>query len=704
MAEGVLPEVTRDQAEMVCASVWAYFRCESVDKVERAETEEDYPEEELPAMGKVRKWNPPLKNAECGEDHRQTCGEKDSGVRQIQRGQNQDQQAEQSGADREAEELEFLRENVQVPSLQKQLSRGPTGEESEGCPEEDRDYVPYAKLLFMSEFYRYTVRFSNPLTHYAEVEAVFPTASDTLDLFMAVWTPGSYLVREYSRHVEAVAAVDSDGQALNVRKTRKNRWQVEANGASEVRVTYAVYCHEFSVRTNWVDETFALLQGAATYMSVVGKLDRPHLVTLILPRCWKSLVTGLTRVDIHTYLAPDFDTLVDSPILAGNLSVNEFECGGKRHYLVNSTEDSMWDCSRSVEDISKVVARNLELWGSLPYEQYWFLNILVEGQGGGGLEHKNSCVFIASRYAMRTRAGYGKWLELMSHEFFHVWNVKRLRPVELGPFDYENENYTRGLWMAEGFTEYYGNLMAARAGVLNREEYLNALSTEIETLQTTPGRFTRSGELASFDAWIKAYRPDDNSINSTISYYTKGAVIAFLFDAQLRAANDSLDQFMVEAHRKYSETAGFPGNGFPELEKLITGVEELDYAQALEYFGLRFKAAAKATKASLGFTTKVDSGRLIVAAVPRGTPAYEAGFSADDEIIAIDSSRVLHDQWAQRLEQLRPGERVTVLVSRRGKLVSVEAVLAQDPGKRWSLEVHPDATAAQKERLNAWLS
>jgi predicted metalloprotease with PDZ domain len=553
----------------------------------------------------------------------------------------------------------------------------------------------------LQEPYVYTVRFPAPLTHYAEVEALIPTGSlDSLELFMAVWTPGSYLVREYARQVEKVAAFDETGGELPVRKMRKNRWSVVTKGCASVRVSYRVYCFELSVRTNWVDENFALLQGAATYLSVVGQLNRPHAIQIVLPAGWRAAFSGLPR-DGEYFVAPDYDTLVDCPILAGNPSVYEFEVDGKPHYLVHEGDDSLWDGLRSLTDVAKIVRQQLSMWGSLPYERYVFLNILVDGNGRGGLEHKNSCCVIASRYSTRTRASYVSWLELISHEFFHTWNVKRLRPVELGPFDYENENYTRALWFSEGFTEYYGALMLVRAGITKPEEYLKGASM-IEKLQTTPGRLTQSVELASFDAWIKLYRPDENTVNSAISYYVKGAVIAFLLDARLRAEGDSLDERMRRWFELHSGECGFSVIDEPWLTAAIETTEELDYAPALEFYGLRFKENAS-KKSWLGFTTKTDKGLLVITTVPRGTPAFEAGFSAEDEIVGINGYRVLPDQWAQRMEQFRPGEQITVLVSRRGKLQPVEATLAEEPRRGWILEIKPDATPEQTRRLNAWL-
>jgi predicted metalloprotease with PDZ domain len=553
---------------------------------------------------------------------------------------------------------------------------------------------------------------------------------------MAVWTPGSYLIREYARQVEDLVAFDQNGKPLDIRKTRKNRWAIDTKGVSSLRVHYRVYCREMSVRTNWVDERFALLQGAATYLSVPGKLSRPHEVTLILPLGWTKSMTGLAEAPgggAHHYVAPDYDTLVDSPILAGNPAVYEFAVDGKKHYLVNEGEDGVWDGPRSVGDIEKLVQQNRKMWGSLPYDKYIFLNILIEGQGGGGLEHKNSFCVMSSRYATRTRASYVSWLDLVSHEYFHLWNVKRLRPAELGPFDYENENYTRGLWVSEGFTDYYGGLIVERAGLIKRDEYLNGagpgdrpggLSGMIESLQNTPGRLAQAAGMASYDAWIKFYRPDENSNNTGISYYTKGAVIGFLLDARIRSATNggkSLDDVMRLAYERFSGVRGFTDSDFRKTAQDVAGVElqswfhdavettkELNYTPALDFYGLRFKTPeapkpGATPKSWLGFTTKTENGRLIIATVPRGTPAFDAGFASDDEILAISDYRVLPDQWAQRMEQFHPGEKISLLVSRRGKLIKVDATLAEEPRRKWMLEVKPDATPEQTKQLNSWL-
>ena len=589
---------------------------------------------------------------------------------------------------------------------------------------------------------RYTLRFPAPHTHYVEVTAVVPTDGRTaVPLTMAVWTPGSYLVREYERHVEGVTAEDGAGKPLAVEKIEKNVWSVAAAGAPSVTVRYRVYGREMGVRSNWIESEFAMLNGAPTFLTVAGPASgspapRRHEVTIQMPAAWKRSMTGLPESPEgpHRYYAPDFDTLVDSPIILGNPDVHEFMVAGKRHYLVNTPATPTFDGARAAKDLERLVQQHLELWGSLPYEKYLFLNMVVEA--GGGLEHKNSTLLMTNRWTTRTRKAYLSWLELCSHEFFHAWNVKHLRPVELGPFEYGGEVYTRSLWIAEGVTDYYGELLVRRAGLSTRDEYLEALSNHIESLQTTPGRLVTSAEMASFDAWIKQYRPDENSPNVTISYYTKGAVIGFLLDAKIRKATGgakSLDDVMRAAYAKYSGERGYTPAQFREVAEQVSGLDldafwdtavegtsELDYSEALDVFGLRFRDPKSADRGSrppdggsrtadrgkawLGATTRNDNGRLIVTQVRRGTPAYEAGVNVDDEILAIDEFRVRADRLDTRLEQYAPGDRVSLLVARREQLVRLPLTLGAEPPKTWRLEVLPSPTDTQQRALAAWLA
>ena len=570
----------------------------------------------------------------------------------------------------------------------------------------------------------YTLQFPAPHAHYVEVDMTVPTdGRSAVDLCMAVWTPGSYLVREYARHVEAVQAHAVGGRPLCVGKISKNRWRVATAAADPVRVTYRVYCREMSVRTNWVEADFALLNGAPTFLTLVEDGSRPHDVQVVLPPHWTTIMTGLLanpELGEHGYRAADFDTLVDTPILAGNPTVHPFEVDGKPHYLVNEGEAGVWDGPQSASDTEKIVHAHWRMWGGrLPYDRYLFLNLLT--QAGGGLEHRNSTVLMTNRWNTRSRAAYLDWLRLVSHEYFHVWNVKRLRPIELGPFDYEREVYTKNLWIAEGVTAYYTELGVRRAGLCSDAEFLDGLSGLIRRLQTTPGRLVHPLEMASYDAWIKLYRSDENSANTTISYYTKGAVVAFLLDAKIRAATDdsrSLDDVLRLAYARYSGERGFSREEFRAVAEEVAGVplgqwfvstlettEELGYTEALDWLGLRFAPVDEAcTGGWTGLQTRVVEGRLLVSQVRRETPGWQAGFNVDDEILAIDDDRVLPEQWSARLKHYRCGDRTCVLVARRGRLRRLAITLAAEPPNAWKLEPHPQASEAQSGRRAAWLA
>jgi predicted metalloprotease with PDZ domain len=567
---------------------------------------------------------------------------------------------------------------------------------------------------------RYTLRFPAPHTHYVEVEAVYPTGRQpSIEIYMAVWTPGSYLVREYERHVESVTG-SADGKPAAIEKSRKNRWRITTGGAVAVTVRYRVYAHEMTVRNNWVEAGFAMLNGAPTFLTLVERGARAHEVRIELPDAWKGTATALAPIGgtPHAYRAEDFDTLVDSPIIAGNPITRTFTVDGKSHVLVLEGDPSLFDADRAAADVQKIVEAARRAMGPFLYPHYYFLNMVVDT--GGGLEHKNSFLTMSGRYTTRTHRSYTNWLSLVAHEYFHNWNVKRLRPVELGPFDYESENYVKTLWVAEGFTDYYADVLVRRAGLSTIDEYLDALSGQVDAVQTRPGRLVTPVDMASYDAWIKQYRSDENTPNTTIDYYPKGAVIAFLLDAKIRKTSGgtkTLDDAMQVALQRYGGAKGYTPHQFYQLMSEVAGADlagffasaaestaELDYTEALDFFGLRFRPVdTRNGRAFLGGTTRVDNGRLIITAVRRGTPAYDSGLNVDDEILAIDGVRVRADGLTNRLDQYRPGDRVQVLVARRDKLTPIAVTLGVDPGRAWRLELRGDATNEQKDHIAEWL-
>ena len=566
----------------------------------------------------------------------------------------------------------------------------------------------------------YTLRFPDAARHYVDVEASFPTAGQKrVELMMAVWTPGSYLVREYARHVEALEIVQPSGAAAPV-KTRKNRWAIDTGGAARVVVRYRVYGRELTVRTNWIESRFALLQGAATYLTAVDGTDRPHHITLHLPAGWTRAMSGLPELTghRHAFVAADYDALVDGPIVAGDLRVYEFTHGDTPHYLVNVNEGGNWDGARAIGDVQRIVAEHEKLWGSMPYDKYVFINMIMEASGG--LEHRNSTVLMSSRWTMGMRQSYLGWLGLVSHEFFHVWNVKRLRPAALGPFDYENENYTPSLWVSEGITSYYGDLLVRRAGLSSDAEFFSGLSSDIRGLETTPGRLVQPVTQSSLDAWIKQYRPDENSANSSVSYYSKGQVIALLLDARIRLTTNgqkSLDDVMRLAFARYAGAKGFTeaefrgviaeigGAGLTNvLTRSLDTTQPLDYQPLLDAYGLQFAPPESlATRGWLGVTTRNDGGRLVVTQVRRDGPAALAGVNVDDEILAIGDYRVRPEQWERRLDQYPPTTQATLLVARRDELMRLDVTFGQEAGNAWRLAPRVAPSAAQLAARTAWL-
>jgi predicted metalloprotease with PDZ domain len=455
---------------------------------------------------------------------------------------------------------------------------------------------------------RYTLTFRAPEQHVAEVKMIVPTGKrDTVELMMAAWSPGFYRIDNYASRVQELTAQSPDGKPLAVEQPQKNRRRVATAGAPAVTVSYRLKCQERSVTTNWVGADYAVLNGPATFLTLVETDRRPHEVRLELPAGWQQTVTGLDAAaggGTHHYRAPDFDTLVDCPIVAGNPVLSEFSVNGCKHIVAAFGDVAQWDGQRAARDLEKIVRENLRLWGFLPFQRYVFL--CASRPGGGGLEHLNSTLVTTNPASMRTPQGYRSWLAFVSHEYFHAYNVKRLRPVELGPFDYENQVRTSGLWVAEGLTTYYGDLVVARAGLLSTQEFLTRLSSQIRQLQRSPGRLVQTLDQASLDVWTTSFSGVGGSAR-TVSYYVKGPVVGFLLDARIRHATQgarSLDDLMKLAYQRYSGARGFTAEQFAQtasevaggdlkewLRKALRTTEELDFGEALDWLGLRFMPA-----------------------------------------------------------------------------------------------------------------
>jgi predicted metalloprotease with PDZ domain len=458
----------------------------------------------------------------------------------------------------------------------------------------------------------YTIRIPTPSTHEIVVHATLPASGRTsLDLMMPTWSPGYYRVEDYAANVRDVGATTPDGGPLVVEKTNGNHWRVDTRGGRFVRLSYRVFCHQRTVTTNYVDEDYGVFNGAPTFITLAEDARRPHDVQIELPPGWTSAMSGLDGApggSPNRFRAADYETLVDSPIVAGKLGIRTFDVAGKPHVVVSAGDTDGWDGDRATRDLHAFVEENHRFWGFLPYERYVFL--LLFRPGGGGLEHRNSNLStVVARPRPRADGTAAppnpRWpsLGLEAHEYFHLFNVKRLRPIELGPFNFEKPPTTGSLWIAEGVTSYYSGLLMTRAGLQTQDEYLASLSSLIGHLQTSPGRLQQSVERSSLEVWGNS----NSGVNpgaGTVSYYNKGHVIGLVLDAKIRRVTSgraSLDAGMRLAYQRYSGARGFTADEFrqtieevagvdlrPWFTRAVSSTDELDYADLLEWYGLRF--------------------------------------------------------------------------------------------------------------------
>lgn len=369
----------------------------------------------------------------------------------------------------------------------------------------------------------YTMRFPAPDTHIAEVEARIPTDKRaSIDLMLPVWSPGFYGLGDYARNVQEFAARTLDGILLTVEKPKPNHWQIATSGEATIVITYTLLCRSQFVTGSWVGENFAVINGPSTFITLTERAARPHEVRLELPPVWKQSISSLDPAPDrgpNSYRAPDYDVFIDSPIVAGTISTHEFTSGDSTHVLADFGDLGAWDGRAAAATLQRIVEEHRRFLGGLPFKRYVFLNAFRGGQGG--LEHLNSSL-LSSAAAPKEPLPTLRWLKYVSHEYFHAINVKRLRPIELGPFDYEKLPSTPSLWISEGLTTYYGDLAVVRSGVGPQEDYLAGLSSHIRAIQTAPGRLVQTLEQSSLGVGSNSSSGVGGNRNSTISYYDNG--------------------------------------------------------------------------------------------------------------------------------------------------------------------------------------
>ena len=567
----------------------------------------------------------------------------------------------------------------------------------------------------------YSVSMLRPRTHLLDVTIELSgLAGASFELVMPAWTPGSYRIRDYARNVQEFSA-----GRLRWTRVDKNRWRVMTGGADRARVTYRVYAFEMNARGAHFDADHGYLNGAAVFMHLDGGKERPVTLDLRIPAGWK-IATGLEQAGPRRFAAADYDELVDCPIETGRFELRTWRTRGIEHRLALHGRVNR-PLERVTKDLARIVEAEARLFGGLPYPDYTFILHTAPGIYGG-LEHRNSTSLEFSSTGFRAREDYENFLELAAHEYFHLWNVKRIRPAMLGPFDYEREVHTTLLWAMEGITSYYDGLFLVRAGLTTPARYFAKTAKRWDAFLEKPGRRLHSLAESSFDTWIKYYQPNEHSPNATISYYEKGEFAGMALDLEIRRRTRnrrSLDDVLRKLLRRVTaEGAGFPE---PEYRRAceevaggsltgfwrdyIDGTRELDLAKFLGIAGLGLKREPKkeegekpvARRPWIGAVVHRSGDHLAVSTVRSDSPAERAGLCARDEIVALDGLRVDAETWERRIDDMTPGRRVELTILRAGALRTIAVVPGSRDATVLKIVSLPKADALQKSIHRSWL-
>jgi predicted metalloprotease with PDZ domain len=538
---------------------------------------------------------------------------------------------------------------------------------------------------------------------------------------LPAWIPGSYMIREFARNIVRIRA-ESNGRPVALTKLDKHTWRADPVDGP-LSVWYEVYAWDLSVRAAHLDQTHGFFNGTSVYLRVLGKEDAPHEVDILAPQDpaaqnWRVATSlpelGAKRYGFGSYIAANYDDLVDHPVEMGDFALATFKAHGVQHDIVVTGRVPNLDMARLQADLKAICETQVAFFEpktrKAPMDRYVFLTMAV-GDGYGGLEHRASTALICSRADLPTTAtpkgtepgeGYLKFLGLCSHEYFHTWNVKRIKPAVFAPYDLQVENYTPLLWLFEGFTSYYDDLMLVRSGVIEEATYFKLLAKTVGSVLRGAGRTKQSVAESSFDAWSKYYRQDENAANAIISYYTKGSLIALAFDLTIRAKTGgakSLDDVMLALWQRYGRDF-YPsvGRGVTEEEvealfdevsglklrnmfdRYVRGTEDLPLARLYAPFGVKLSDERKGSKPSLDANVGRDTGGAKLTSVHEGGPAHQAGLSAGDIIIAIDGLRATGNpsNLDALLCRYKVGDKVTVHAFRRDELMTFDVTLQGD--------------------------
>ena len=558
----------------------------------------------------------------------------------------------------------------------------------------------------------YQIEFDDYRQHLIHVTLRF-VADPTQVLSLPTWIPGSYLIREFSKHIESVRAYDEEGRLLEIQKFEKNKWRLFNTDHELITVEYDVYAYDLSVRGAYVDQTRLYVNPACACLGLEGQEDKAVEVELFLPDELEhfQLATGMASKSLvkgrFTLKAKNYAELIDAPFELAEQTRFSFEAKGIPHEFVVSGKHAM-NAARMQQDIEKICATEISMFGSAPFANYTFMT-MATANSYGGLEHPNSTSLISPREDLpkvnepeEPSEDYQRFLGLCSHEYFHSWLVKFIRPENFVNYDLNKEGYTSLLWIFEGFTSYYDDLILLRSGVISQASYIKLLKTQIDRYLQNPGRFVQSVSESSFDAWVKFYRQDENSNNAGTSYYNKGCLVALCLDLGLRLRGSSLDALMrklyenaqkgIQVHERTivelcNELTG--DNWIEQINHLINTTDELPLDQLFPEFGLSYSLKNdKSLPLGLKLVDKPEG--VLVQSARRDGAAAQSGLSAHDVIIAIDGLKAT----AKLVEKYAKQEGIySILAFRRDELMSFDVKAAGSELTEVELKVEDQAKA-----------
>lgn len=552
-----------------------------------------------------------------------------------------------------------------------------------------------------------------------EIRAADASTDGGLEIAMPAWSPGSYRIHTAAKNVTELVAHDGQGRALQTRMNGTSSWRIEP-AAPVVRISYKVY-----VGNSALNDRHAAINGTRTLMYLVGNAPYPAQGTVSLrvdaPQGWR-IATGLEATGDGLFTAPDYDTLIDAPVeVSPELEIVSFDLDGVTYEIVVHARHN-YDLTRFRDSIEPIVAEQVRMMGGAPFERYVFLFHGTNRRGSGGLEHLNSTTISFGRYAADDEALFRRFEFVIAHEFFHLWNVKRIRPEILGPFDYSAPQHTRNLYVSEGMTSYYASLSLARSAVWERRHFYDDLASQIGELQEQPGHLLTSAEMSS---WLTWNRPDD-AADVSISYYTKGQILGTMLDLELRARTDNR-QTLDDVFRHLLATHGLPEPGFEEQRgfqdaveliateggatgnfddffvRYVSGLEEIPYDEFLGHVGLRLEIEYGDAHRSIGVAFAAGSDQLTVGNVPPTGAGHEAGLMPNDVILALDGEQIPVGEFADRLDDRAAGDKVELTVMRGDRILTIPVALQEDRERTYRIAEDPNAAQSAMELRESWL-